>query len=359
MASVGISIEQATNWLREGYPVAIPTETVYGLAANACREDALIRIFEAKRRPLFDPLIVHLPTVNSILPYAQDIPRLAFELWERYSPGPLTLVLPKSDLLPDLLSSGLPTAAFRIPAHPVALQVLNAIDFPLAAPSANLFGRVSPTTAAHVLDQLGDSIPYILDGGACSVGLESTIIDLSGPEPILRREGGIPSQSIEDELKITLQRPVHAYRIHDGFVPSAGTLDNHYAPKVPLICYHNNEELKNIVSRLPAIHPPDPTARTADMPPMREPTLGMLRFQSDIPDHFRDLCERNKFGTIRIIEILSPRGDLKEAARNLFAAMRSLEEGCDLILAEQAPEHGLGLAINDRLRRASVKGTTR
>lgn len=358
MASVGNSIEQATKWLREGYPVAIPTETVYGLAANACREDALIRIFEAKRRPLFDPLIVHLPTVSSILPYTKNIPRLAFELWERYSPGPLTLVLTKSALLPDLLSSGLPTAAFRIPAHPVALQVLNAIDFPLAAPSANLFGRVSPTTAVHVLNQLGDHIPYVLDGGPCSVGLESTIIDLSGPEPILRREGGIPSQSIEDELKITLQRPVHAFRIHDGFVPSAGTLDNHYAPKVPLICYHNNEELKNIVSRLPAIHHPDPTVRTADMPPMREPTLGMLRFQSDIPDHFRDLCERNKMGTIRIMEILSPGGDLKEAARNLFAAMRSLEEGCDLILAEQAPEHGLGLAINDRLRRASVKGAT-
>ena len=354
MASVGNSIEQATKWLREGYPVAIPTETVYGLAANACREDALIRIFDAKKRPLFDPLIVHLPTVNSILPYAKDIPRLAFELWERYSPGPLTLVLPKSDLLPDLLSSGLPTAGFRIPDHPVALQVLNAIDFPLAAPSANLFGRVSPTTAAHVLDQLGDSIPYILDGGACNVGLESTIIDLSSPEPILRREGGIPSQSIEDELKITLQRPVHAYRIHDGFVPSAGTLDNHYAPKVPLICYHNNEELKNITSRLSSMHP-DPNARKAGKTPRREPTLGMLRFQSDIPDHFRDFCDENKLGTCRIIEILSPSGDLKEAARNLFAAMRSLEVGCDLILAEQAPEDGLGMAINDRLRRASVK----
>jgi len=355
LASVGNSIEQATNWLREGYPVAIPTETVYGLAANACREDALIRVFEAKKRPLFDPLIVHLPTVSSILPYAKDIPRLAFDLWERYSPGPLTLVLPKSEKLPDLLSSGLPTAGFRIPDHPVALQVLNAIDFPLAAPSANLFGRVSPTTAAHVLDQLGDHIPYILDGGPCNVGLESTIIDLSGPEPILRREGGIPSQSIEEEFKITLERPVHAFRLHDGFVPSAGTLDNHYAPKVPLICYHNNEELTNIVSRLSSMQP-DPNNRTVGKPPTREPTLGMLRFQSDIPDYFRDLCDENKLGDLRNVEILSPSGDLKEAARNLFAAMRSLEEGCDLILAEQAPEHGLGLAINDRLRRASVKG---
>jgi L-threonylcarbamoyladenylate synthase len=358
MASVGNSIEQATNWLREGYPVAIPTETVYGLAANACREDALIRIFEAKKRPLFDPLIVHLPTVNSILPYAKDIPRLAFDLWERYSPGPLTLVLPKSDLLPDLLSSGLPTAGFRIPDHPVALQVLNAIDFPLAAPSANLFGRVSPTTAAHVLDQLGDHVPYVLDGGPCSVGLESTIIDLSGPEPILRREGGIPSQSIEEELKITLQRPAHAFRIHDGFLPSAGTLDNHYAPKVPLICYHNIEELTNIASWLSSMHP-DPNARTTGKPPTREPTVGMLRFQTDIPNHFRVLCDENKLGDLRNVEILSPRGDLQEAARNLFAAMRSLELGCDLILAEQAPEHGLGLAINDRLRRASVKGAPR
>jgi len=354
MASVGNSIEQATKWLREGYPVGMPTETVYGLAANACSEAALIRIFEAKKRPLFDPLIVHLPTVNSILAYAKEIPQLAFDLWERYSPGPLTLVLPKSALLPDLLSAGLPTAGFRIPAHPVALQVLNAIDFPLAAPSANLFGRVSPTTADHVLNQLGDYIPYILDGGPCSVGLESTIIDLSGPEPILRREGGIPSQSIEDELKITLKRPVYAYRIHDGFVPSAGTLDNHYAPKVPLICYHNNEELTNLSSRLSSMYS-DPNALKAGRPQRWEPTLGMLRFQTDIPDHFRKLCEENKLGSCRIIKILSPSGDLKEAARNLFAAMRSLEEVCDLILAEQAPEHGLGLAINDRLRRASVK----
>ncbi len=355
MASVGNSIGQAAIWLQKGYPVAIPTETVYGLAANACDLDALIRVFEAKKRPLFDPLIVHLPSVTTIARYAKDIPPLAFALWERYSPGPLTLVLRKSTLLPDLVSSGLPTAGFRIPAHPMALDLLNSVDFPLAAPSANLFGRVSPTTATHVVDQLGDAIPYVLDGGPCIVGLESTILDLSGPEPILLREGGIPSQHIEDDLKITLQRPHHAYRVHEETAPSAGTLDNHYATTVPLICYRNNEELELLLRKESLWEAGQRTLPNARFP-SNEPTLGMLRFQSDIPNKFLEVWDETKFGIRRIVEILSPTGDMKEAARNLFAAMRALERVSPLILAEMAPDHGLGTAINDRLQRASFKG---
>lgn len=352
MVIVGNSIPQAATWLQNGFPVAIPTETVYGLAANACDPDALLKVFAAKKRPLFDPLIVHLPSLNAIVPYTQEIPPFAYALWERYSPGPLTLVLRKSKLLPDLLSSGLPTAGFRIPAHPIALDLLNAIDFPLAAPSANLFGRVSPTTASHVVDQLGDTIPYILDGGPCLIGLESTIIDLSGPYPVLLREGGIPSHQIEDDLKISLQRPQHTFRLPEGFAPSPGTLESHYAPIVPMKCYHNNEELSTAIRRIllkKEIGWPNPEVEISE----RTPSLGMLRFQSDIPKTFRQLWEDSARGASLNVEILSQSGDLKEAARNFFAALRKLERDNTYILAEKAPDHGLGLAINDRLQRGS------
>jgi L-threonylcarbamoyladenylate synthase len=354
MTLVGDSITQAASWLQRGFPVAIPTETVYGLAANACNPDALIKVFEAKRRPLFDPLIVHCPSVKAITNYALEIPPLALKLWECCSPGPLTLVLRRSSLLPDLLSSGLPTAGFRIPSHPVALELLNAIDFPLAAPSANLFGRVSPTTAAHVVDQLGGTIPYVLDGGPCMVGLESTIIDLSGPHPVLLREGGIPSQDIENELNLTLERPRHAFRVRDGFAPSPGTLESHYAPLVPMLCYHNNSELEDLLHRI--TNPKDisllmpPTGLAPD-----NRSLGIIRYESDVSDTIRELWDELARGAALSIEILSAAGDLREAARNLFAAIRKLESSSQIILAEKVPDHGLGMAINDRLGRASLR----
>lgn len=357
MTLVGNSIPQAASWLQKGFPVAIPTETVYGLAANACDPDALIKVFEAKKRPLFDPLIVHCPSVLSIAKYAFEIPPLAMALWECYSPGPLTLVLRKSSLLPDLLSSGLPTAGFRIPSHPLALELLNAVDFPLAAPSANLFGRVSPTTAAHVMDQLGGAIPYVLDGGACVVGLESTIIDLSGPRPTLLREGGIPSQNIESEFHITLERKRFAFRIQDQFAPSAGTLENHYAPVVPMMCYQNDDELMALLRRIAL--PKDTGLRmpSAELSPDIG-SLGIIRFESDIPVTVRELWQEMSKDAALNIEILSTSGDLKVAARNLFAAIRKLEHNSQIIFAEKAPEHGLGMAINDRLRRASLQENT-
>lgn len=354
MTLLGNSIQDAASWLRRGFPVAIPTETVYGLAANACNPDALIRVFEAKRRPLFDPLIVHCPTVQSVTQYALEIPPLALALWDCYIPGPLTLILRKSSLLPDLLSSGLPTAGFRIPSHPLALELLNAVDFPLAAPSANLFGRVSPTTAIHVLDQLGGTIPYVLDGGPCVVGLESTIIDLSGPHPTLLREGGIPSQHIENELNIQLIRPRHAYRIGDEFAPSSGTFESHYAPMIPMICYHNNDELTSILHRMTNPEDPGLTMPSTGLSGGAAP-LGIIRFASDVPQAIRQHWEEISGGAALNSEILSTAADLKEAARNLFAAIRRLESNSSLILAEKAPDQGLGMAINDRLGRASFR----
>jgi len=353
MTLVGNSIPEAASWLRKGFPVAIPTETVYGLAANACDTEALIRVFEAKKRPLFDPLIVHAPSVKEISKYALDIPPLALALWDCYSPGPLTLVLRKSSLLPDLLSSGLPTAGFRIPSHPLTLELLNSIDFPLAAPSANLFGRVSPTTAAHVLDQLGGHIPYVLDGGPCLVGLESTIIDLSSHQPVVLREGGIPTQQIENEFNITLKRPQITYSILDEFAPSAGTLESHYAPIIPMLCYHNNDELNNIILRIADAKDTGLQMPSWGLSSSGPASVGIIRFASAVPDVIRQLWEKISGDAALNVEILSTAGDLKEAARNLFAAMRRLESSSKLILAEKAPDHGLGMAINDRLGRAS------
>lgn len=352
MAIVGHSIERAASLLRAGYPVAIPTETVYGLAANACNPDALLKVFEAKKRPLFDPLIVHLPSVEAILPYAQEIPPLAYDLWAKYSPGPLTLVLRKSSLLPDLVSSGLPTAGFRIPSHPIALTLLWEVDFPLAAPSANLFGRVSPTSADHVMNQLGDAIPYVLDGGPCHVGLESTILDLSGEVPLLLREGGIPSQQIEHDFQFTLRRPSHSFRVSDGYAQAPGTLENHYAPAVPLKLVHHHESLDSVLAQI--LSPGNnghPISPAVNFP--RNTALGLLLFQTDISEAHRQQWEGQFKGLALHVEVLSQAGNLQEAARNLFAALRNLERVSDYILAQSVPETGLGLAINDRLRRAS------
>jgi L-threonylcarbamoyladenylate synthase len=207
MAIIGTSIQEAGAWLRDGWPVGIPTETVYGLAANACDREALLRVFETKGRPLTDPLIVHLASQEELNRYAVDVPDTAYALLEAFSPGPLTLILPKAPILPDEVSAGLKTAGFRIPRHPLTLELLRSLDFPLAAPSANLFGRTSPTTADHVADQLGEQIPYILDGGPCRIGVESTVLDLSGPEPLLLREGGLTAESLEAFLGRPLQRP--------------------------------------------------------------------------------------------------------------------------------------------------------
>ena len=317
MAEIGTDIERAARLLKQGKLVAIPTETVYGLAGNAFNEEAVLSIFETKERPHFDPLIVHSSGIEWIKEHVADIPQLARTLMEEFWPGPMTLVLPKKDIVPDLVTSGLDSVAVRVPLHPMTQQLLQLLDFPLAAPSANPFGYVSPTTAQHVNDQLGDKIDYILDGGPTKVGLESTIIGFEEGKPIVYRLGGLSIDVIED-----LIGPVEVALNQSSDPKAPGMLKSHYAPGKPL--YFGN-----------------PGEMIPDFDGKRIGYLGFMTRLEFLPPN-RQL-------------ILSPHGDLHEAAVNLFAFMREFENfPVDVILAEKLPEIGLGKAINDRLRRAAV-----
>lgn len=313
ITAIGQDIKQAVGVLKGGGLVAIPTETVYGLAANAFDPEAVLRIFQVKERPAFDPLIVHVRDRSQVDKVAYMTP-WAGELIERFWPGPLTLVLPKRTEIPDIVTSGLNTVGVRMPAHPMTQGLLQAAGTPLAAPSANPFGYVSPTTARHVEDQLGGKIPYILDGGPCTVGVESTIIGEEDGRIVLYRAGGVAVEAIEAVLG-----PVNAAT--RKVMPAApGMLESHYAPRKPL--------LVGDVAELLHVH--------------RAKRCAVIAFDRRY-DAWR--CET-----------LSANGDLTEAARKLFAVIRDLDAGdADLIIAERFPEHGLGRAINDRLRRAAVK----
>ena len=293
--------------------VAIPTETVYGLAANALNADAVVSIFETKNRPHFDPLIVHVAGIEQVHEVASHIPSHARTLMEALWPGPLTIVLRKRDCIPHIVTSGLDTVGVRMPNHPLALELLRALDFPLAAPSANPFGYISPTSALHVAEQLGDRIPYILDGGECSVGVESTIIDCSCETPTILRLGGTSVETIEEIIG-----PVHVNAISTSSPNAPGMLHSHYAPRKPMRVGNIHELLHN--------HGPD---------------VSILSF-------------KDSFHNYRNIR-LSETGDLHEAARNLFSAMRKLDaDHHSIILAEFVPDYGLGRAINDRMKRASA-----
>ncbi len=309
------SVLTAADLLRRGELVAIPTETVYGLAANALQPEAVVKIFEAKNRPFFDPLIVHLSGAGQLEKWALDIPESARQLARTCWPGPLTLVLPRGEHIPDLVTSGLDTAGFRVPDHPLTLELLTLLDFPLAAPSANPFGYISPTTAEHVMDQLNGRIGMVLDGGPCRVGLESTIVGFEFGKPVIYRLGGLTRERIEENVG-----PVELMLNQSGDPRSPGQLKSHYAPRVPL--------------RLG-----DPVELSRELPGKR---LGILAFQR-IPE-----------GEWQAGRVLSPGGDPAEAARNLFGMLRELDaESLDFILAERLPESGLGRAINDRLERAA------
>jgi L-threonylcarbamoyladenylate synthase len=313
-ARVGKDLSIAASLLREGGIVGIPTETVYGLAANAFNDAAVLKVFAAKQRPAFDPLIVHVGERDGVHRVARELPPGAEALMEAFWPGPLTLVLPKRTEVPDIVTSGLDTVGVRMPAHPLTLELLRAIEFPIAAPSANPFGYVSPTTAQHVDDQLGDRIPYILDGGPCAVGVESTIVGWELDRWVLYRPGGVAVEEIERVIG----------RVGEAMKPllpiAPGMLESHYAPRKP-------------------VHVGDMSAL-------------LLRFVTQRAGviSFRDRYDAHR------CEVLSAQGDLNEAARALFAALRSLDASdCEVILAERFPDEGLGRAINDRLRRAAVR----
>lgn len=316
MSTIGTDIAKAGEYLRQGEVVAIPTETVYGLAANALNPAAVANIFEAKNRPTFDPLILHVPSLAAASDYVTEISETAKLLADAFWPGPLTLLLPKKTLIPDLVTAGLPTVAVRVPAHPLTLALLNALDFPLAAPSANPFGYISPTTPQHVAAQLGSRVPYILDGGPCQIGIESTIISLEGNRPTVLRLGGLSVEAIEAVIGPVVST------LHSSSNPLApGMLNSHYAPGKPL--YLIDEP--GIQGVLP------------------EPDVAYLLFarrkgQAAAPNRF----------------FLSESGDFKEAAQRLFGTLRQLDAGpWREIRAELLPERDLGRAINDRLRRAA------
>lgn len=307
------AIDRAAALVRAGGVVAFPTETVYGLGAYALDATAVARIFEIKQRPSFDPLIVHVDGDALLERVAAEVPARARALMERFWPGPLTLVFRKTRDVPDLVTSGLPTVAVRMPAHPVARALLAAAQVPIAAPSANPFGYLSPTRAEHVERMLGLRVDLILDAGLTSYGVESTIVLLE-PEPTLLRHGAIPVEEIE-----AIVGPL-ARELNSETTPLApGRLPQHYAPRTPI----------RVIDDAP------PLSERAD--------AALLAFRDALPGY-------------RKTRVLSPSGDLREAAAHLFEALHDLDAcGAARIDVQRVPNDGLGAAIMDRLQRASVR----
>ena len=314
LCPVGTDIDFASDLLRNGGVVAFGTETVYGLGAHARDPQAIARVFSVKDRPKFDPLIVHVADIENVDEIVSEFPELARKLAERFWPGPLTLVLPKRADIPDLVTAGRPTVAVRIPGLEQTRALLRATALPIAAPSANPFGRISPTTAAHVAEQLGGAIDYIFDCGPCRVGIESTVIDATESVPWLLRPGGIGLESLEEVVG-----PIKLVdRTDEGPQRAPGLLSRHYAPRTPL----------RIVDRPVATH-----SRTGLLTLVPHPDSAQFHH----------------------VEVLSHNADLTEAAAGFFAALRRLDAaGLAEIQAISFPEVGLGRALNDRLRRAAA-----
>jgi L-threonylcarbamoyladenylate synthase len=346
------NIRYAAESLGRGEVGGMPTETVYGLAGDGLNAGALTRIFETKARPTFDPLILHVSSRllgaltlaalrdqglvddSSVTPHARaQLERLMAAFW----PGPLTLVLPKQSPVPDLATSGLPSVALRMPRHPVAQALIDAAERPLAAPSANRFGRISPTRARHVVDELGGKIGWVLDGGPCEIGVESTIVGFAAAsgEFSLLRPGGISAAEIEAVLKATLSTP----RRSGEALPAPGMLESHYAPSKPLTL------LPSALSEM----------SDEQLAKALRPAAGILAFSGD-PQKISARLARIAGGTV-VVRCLSRDGDLAEAAHQLFSELRALDaSSAEILFAEPVPSHeGLGFAIQDRLRRASAK----
>lgn len=330
-----MTVERAAEVLLAHGIVALPTETVYGLGANAFDPIAVARIFAAKERPFFDPLIVHVAEIDWLPRVVSDFPVLARKLAERFWPGPLTLVLPKHESIPDLVTSGLPNVGVRLPDHDLMRQVLRRANVPVAAPSANPFGKLSPTTADHVRQQLAGRIDGILDGGPCRVGIESTIVQIEGEQATLLRPGGI---AVEDIEQVTGPVRYPATTVLEA--PEApGMLASHYAPRTPLI----------MTDQIPERPKWDRTGLLILSRDRSTPVLGTTASLSAMNAYADSILAR-----YAAVEELSPGSDLIEATAGFFQALHRLDAAhLDGIMAVRFPEFGLGRALNDRLSRAA------
>ncbi|WP_426431629.1 L-threonylcarbamoyladenylate synthase [Winogradskyella sp. HB-48] len=325
MSIISTDISKAVKLLNNEELVAIPTETVYGLAGNIFSEKAVKAIFETKQRPFFNPLIVHIPNIEYLETIVEDIPEKAKLLAEAFWPGPITLVLKKKSIIPDLITGGKDTVAVRIPNHPTILELLNQLKFPLAAPSANPFNRISPTKAEHVENYFKDQIKMVLDGGPCKSGIESTIIGFENGEPVIYRLGSTSIEAIETvvgtiEIK---NSSAERSRSQKEVAPDApGMLERHYAPKTKTILTSNLKEA--VVAN-------------------KDLRIGLLTYNDILNDdaiHFKIVLSESK--------------NLEEAASKLYDALHQLDQqDLDLIIAERLPDYGLGKSINDRLIRAT------
>ncbi len=322
MAQIGKDVQQAAVFLQQGELVAIPTETVYGLAGNAFDPSAVAKIFTVKNRPSFNPLITHMHHLQQVKKYVKEVPELGSQLAEKFWPGPLTMLLPKKDVIPDIVTAGSDTVAVRIPSHPLSLRLLQQLDFPLAAPSANPFGYISPTRATHVEEQLGNRIAYILDGGYCEVGIESTIIGFEQQKILVYRLGGISVEQIEEVVgkdNVSLNAKI----AEKNRPKTSGMLKSHYAPDKKVVI----GDLSKLVSHYSS----------------HEIALITLK------DYYPQIAQDRQV-------VLSVSGDLNEAAQHLFSALRKLDKlPVKYILAEVMPDYGLGKTINDRLTRAAAE----
>ncbi len=313
----GTDILRAKQLLDNEEIIAIPTETVYGLAANAFSEKAINKVYTAKMRPISNPLIVHVAGKKWIYEVAHEISEKAELLIEKFMPGPLTLLLPKKKIVPDIVTSGLPNVAIRLPAHPVANKLLELLDYPLAAPSANPFGFISPTTAEHVYTQMSGKIPFILDGGKCTAGIESTIIGFKSDIPVIYRLGSITSSEIEDVVgPVTINEDTTK-------TVAPGMLKKHYSPRTPLLLTQDLEQAVNKYAGK---------------------KIGLLTYNSYSPQ----LPEKHQI-------VLGKTTNMSVIAHNLYSAMHTIDNGgYDLIIVNKLPDDGIGKSINDRLTRAST-----
>ncbi|MEM9545035.1 MAG: L-threonylcarbamoyladenylate synthase [Bacteroidota bacterium] len=317
MSIISSDISKAVQLLKQDELVAIPTETVYGLAGNIFSEASIRKIFEVKKRPLFNPLIVHLHSIDQVETIVQEFPSKARLLAQHFWPGPLTLILKKKEIIPDLITGGKDTVAIRIPNHPVTQELLKKLPFPIAAPSANPFNRISPTKSSHVESYFKNEIPMILEGGECKKGLESTIIGFENNEAVIYRLGSLAYTEIENVIG-----NVEIKNKKENAPNAPGMLAKHYAPRTKTFLVDN-------LIRFLADHP--------------NSSIGVLKFTGHIESK-----------SIQHLEILSTSGDLDEAAANLYSALHRLDQQeLDMIVAERLPDYGLGKTMNDRLERAT------